>query len=212
MAITPSGAEAPWLLLVFTLPASKASKRVQIWRKLQKFGSVPFRNAGYILPNHPLHQERFEWLATAIRGYGGDASVLQIRSIDEASPSLQQEVFRLARSVDYSALMDEIEKLKPSARGTSGQIPRLKRRFPVHLPSRQRSRRTRVRSRSEALIRLSRVRHRHGASEQRRKSGSAGLLSDASCAYGIRGSKDPSRLFPTGERGWSPSAKNHATG
>jgi len=68
-------------------------------------------------------------LATAIRGYGGDASVLQIRSIDEASPSLQQEVFRVARSVDYSALMDEIEKLKPSARGTSGQIPRLKRRY-----------------------------------------------------------------------------------
>ncbi len=68
-------------------------------------------------------------MATAIRGYGGDASVLQIRSIDEASPSLQQEVFRLARSVEYSALMDEIEKLKPSARGTSGQIPRLKRRY-----------------------------------------------------------------------------------
>ena len=96
---------------------------------MQKFGAIPFRNAGYILPNCPAHQERFEWLGTAIRGYGGDASVLQILAIDEASPSLQQEVFRQARSADYSALIGEIAKLKPSASGTSGQIFRLKRRY-----------------------------------------------------------------------------------
>jgi hypothetical protein len=28
--------DAKWLLLVFTLPTSKASERVQMWRKLQR--------------------------------------------------------------------------------------------------------------------------------------------------------------------------------
>ena len=59
---------SPWLLLVFTLPSNKASERVGIWRKLQKFGSIQLRNAGYMLPNNPVNQERFEWLATARTG------------------------------------------------------------------------------------------------------------------------------------------------
>jgi hypothetical protein len=44
-----------------------ASERVQVWRKLQRFGSIPFRNAGSLLPNTLENQERFEWLAAAIR-------------------------------------------------------------------------------------------------------------------------------------------------
>ena len=121
-------ASSPWLLLVFTLPSSKASERVQIWRKLQRFGSIPFRNAGSILPNGPIHQERFEWLAANIRGHGGEASVLEIQTIDDVSPVMQEEAFRRARTADYAALIDEIEKLTPAIRGASGQMPRLRRR------------------------------------------------------------------------------------
>jgi hypothetical protein len=129
MTITSDAAIAPWLLLVFTLPSSKASERVQLWRKLQKFGSIPFRNAGYMLPNSPLHQERFEWLATAVRGHGGEASILQIQSIDGPSPALQQEAFRQARGADYVALLEEIDKHKASPKGVSAQLTRLKRRY-----------------------------------------------------------------------------------
>lgn len=123
MTITSSLEAPPWLLLVFTLPSTKASERVQIWRKLQRFGSIPFRNAGYILPNDPLHQERFEWVATAVRGHGGEASVLQIQAIDDTSPAQQEEAFRKARTADYSALIEEAGKLKPSG------VPRLRRRY-----------------------------------------------------------------------------------
>jgi hypothetical protein len=129
MKITSTRASSPWLLLVFTLPSSKASERVQIWRKLQRFGSIPFRNAGSILPNGPIHQERFEWLAATIREHGGEASVLEIQTIDDISPTMQQEAFRRARNVDYAALLDEVEKLTPAVRGASGQMPRLRRRY-----------------------------------------------------------------------------------
>lgn len=121
--------DSPWLLLVFTLPASKASERVQIWRKLQKIGSIPFRNAGYMLPNTTEHLERFEWLATAIRGFKGDASILQIQSVDDLPVGKIKEQFREARAGDYAALLEEVGKLKPSGAGKTSQSGRWRKRF-----------------------------------------------------------------------------------
>jgi hypothetical protein len=118
-----------WLLLVFTLPASKASERVQMWRKLQRFGSIPFRNAGSLLPNTPENQERFEWIATAIRASKGEASILQIQAIDDLSSDALQDQFRKARATDYTELIKDLQKLKPSAKGPSTQVLRLRRRF-----------------------------------------------------------------------------------
>jgi hypothetical protein len=129
MNVTSRWEGPPWLLLVFTLPSSKASERVGIWRKLQKFGSIPLRNAGYVLPNSPVNQERFEWLATAIRSSEGEASILQIQAIDDLPPRTLQEQFRRARATDYEALMEEARKLKPAAQGASTQLPRLRRRY-----------------------------------------------------------------------------------
>jgi hypothetical protein len=129
MNITKRQRDARWLLMVFTLPSGKASERVQIWRKLQKFGSMPFRNAGSMLPNTPGNLERFEWIATEIRGHQGEASVLQIHSVDDPSDPGLQDQFRRLREADYTALIKELQKLKPSVKGTSSQIPRLKRRY-----------------------------------------------------------------------------------
>ena len=36
----PISPTAPWLLLVFSLPAKSASQRVEIWRKLQRYGTL----------------------------------------------------------------------------------------------------------------------------------------------------------------------------
>jgi len=129
MTITGIIDDSPWLLLVFTLPASKASERVQIWRKLQKIGSIPFRNAGYMLPNTTEHLERFEWLATAIRDFKGEASILQIQSVDDLPVGKIKEQFREARAADYAALLEEIGKLKPSGAGKTSQIARWRKRF-----------------------------------------------------------------------------------
>ena len=128
MTLTGIIDNSPWLLLVFTLPASKASERVQIWRKLQKIGSIPFRNAGYMLPNTAEHLERFEWLATAIRGFKGVASILQIQSVDDLPVGKIKEQFREARAADYAALLEEIGKLKPSGAGKTSQSGRWRKR------------------------------------------------------------------------------------
>jgi hypothetical protein len=129
MVITMDVDTTPWLLLIFTLPSKKASQRVGVWRKLQKYGTLPLRNSGYILPNTPSNQERFEWVASAIRGFKGEASVLQIQGIDDLSPEVLKEQFRAARKPDYAALVSEVQQLKSSEQGFSTQLTRLKRRL-----------------------------------------------------------------------------------
>ena len=121
----------PWLLLVFSLPARSASQRVQVWRKLQRYGMLALRSSGYVLPNTAVNQERMEWLATAIRTYKGQASVVQVHGFDDLPPEHLKQLFVEARSRDYQKLLHEAKKilaLSPSRR-PGGRLPRIRRRF-----------------------------------------------------------------------------------
>src|SRR6266478_9687544 len=102
---------APWLLLVFSLPAKSASQRVEIWRKLQRYGMLPLRSSGYILPNSAVNQERMEWLAAAIRTYKGQASVVQAQGFDDLPAERLKQRFLEARARDYQRLLHEAKKI-----------------------------------------------------------------------------------------------------
>lgn len=131
MAIAKSLSDVPWLLLTFSLPTKRASQRVEVWRKLQRYGAVPLGNSGYLLPNDPASQERFEWLATTIRKYAGDASVVKVHSIDNLSIPQLVARFRDARSRDYQELIRELLKLSsiPNPQRASGRVSRIRTRF-----------------------------------------------------------------------------------
>ena len=86
-------AKPSWLLLVFSLAKKGASLRVTVWRKLQRYGALPLGNSGYFLPNAAENRERFEWLATAVRTKGGEASVVEVQSIDNCSFSQMKQRF-----------------------------------------------------------------------------------------------------------------------
>jgi hypothetical protein len=104
---------------------------VEIWRKLQRLGSVSLGNSGYLLPNNSSNRERFEWLATAIRGYHGDASVVEVQSIDNFSGSQIVERFVKARTHDYQELLRELRQqgsVSPAKRSSS-RLGRLRQRF-----------------------------------------------------------------------------------
>src|SRR5204862_431866 len=77
--------EADWLLLLFSLPTKRNSERVEVWRKLRRVGALPLGPPGYVLPNSGLNGEHFQWLAAAIRGYKGKASVIKVQAIDHVS-------------------------------------------------------------------------------------------------------------------------------
>lgn len=112
----------PWLLLVFSLPSRRASQRVEIWRKLQRYGVVTLGSSGYLLPNGPDNQERFEWLAAAVRDYGGSASVVAVQGIDNLPERQLIKNFREARAREYREVIKELTKLS-----TPGQHKRLRR-------------------------------------------------------------------------------------
>ena len=117
----------PWLLLVFSLARKGASLRVTVWRKLQRHGALPLGNSGYFLPNTDENRERFEWLATAVRTEGGEASVLEVQSIDNCSFEQMKQQFSDARAVDYRKLLKELRS--PASANQSPPITRLRQRF-----------------------------------------------------------------------------------
>jgi hypothetical protein len=127
----PRAEDVPWLLLVFSLPARSASRRVEIWRKLQRYGTLAVRGSGYLLPNTPANQERMEWLAAAIRTYKGEASVVRVQGFDDLPPEHLKQLFLDARSRDYQKLLHEAKKLfalSPERR-PGGRLNRVRRRF-----------------------------------------------------------------------------------
>jgi len=120
-----------WLLLTFTLPTKQASQRVEIWRKLQRYGSVPLGNSGYLLPSNPVNEERFQWLATAIRRYKGDASIVHVQSIDNISTPQLVARFAEARTREYQELIRQLQEFSslPLQKQAVGRLSRLRSRF-----------------------------------------------------------------------------------
>src|SRR5215471_16180175 len=120
-----------WLLLTFTLPTKRASQRVEVWRKLQRYGTVPLGNSGYLLPKDASNEERFQWLATAIRKYGGNASVVHVESIDNLSRPQLIGRFAEARAREYQELIRELQAFSSTrveGKG-AGRLSRLRNRF-----------------------------------------------------------------------------------
>ena len=118
-------------MLTFTLPTKRASQRVEIWRTLQRYGTVPLGNSGYLLPSNPANEERFQWLGAAIRKYGGEASIVHVRSIDNISTPQLIGRFAEARAHDYQELIRELEKFSslPVQKRAIGRLSRLRSRF-----------------------------------------------------------------------------------
>src|SRR5882724_13535671 len=131
MTVLKAERNIPWLLLTFTLPTKRASQRVEVWRKLQRYGTVPLGNSGYLLPSNPANEERFQWLATSIRKYGGEASIVHVRSIDNISTPQLIGRFAEARAREYQELIRELQKFSslPVQKRVVGRLSRLRGRF-----------------------------------------------------------------------------------
>ena len=99
----------PWLLLVFTLPSKNASARVDIWRKLKRYGALSLRTSGYVLPNTAENMERFEWIAAGIRKHKGQASVAQVKSFDDLPHERLVHLFVAGRNKEYEGLARELK-------------------------------------------------------------------------------------------------------
>jgi hypothetical protein len=119
-----------WLVLVFSLPAKSASQRVDVWRRLRRYGAIALPGGGHLLPRTPANEERLQWLATAIRKHKGEASIIRAEAIGDLPAPEIVKLFNSARTAEYDALGEEVKKvLGTRGEPPRGHLPRLQRRL-----------------------------------------------------------------------------------
>jgi hypothetical protein len=106
-----SHASNSWLFLLFNLPAKQSSDRVRFWRRLKKFGTIQLKSSTYVLPDEPVHYERFQWLAKEIIDTGGEATLVRVKDIEGMPYSAVVALFNDARSRDYDELVEPLNLL-----------------------------------------------------------------------------------------------------
>jgi hypothetical protein len=127
---------ASWLFLLFNLPAKQSSGRVKVWRRLKKFGAVQLKTSTYVLPNEPVHYERFQWLAKEIVDTGGEATLVRVKDIEGMPHAAVIALFNEARAREYDEiaeplthLLEEQKARKAPAETFISELDKLRRRF-----------------------------------------------------------------------------------
>lgn len=100
-----------WLLLLYALPAPQNTERVNLWRKLKKFGAIQLKTSAYVLPDTPTHHERFQWLAKQIVDDRGEATLLRVNDIEGLPYKQIVQLFNDAREKDYVELLRQLKIL-----------------------------------------------------------------------------------------------------
>lgn len=118
-----------WLLLLYGLPAKSSSERVNLWRKLKKFGAVQLKNSAYILPDTSTHFERFQWLAKQVRDSQGDATLIRVTEIEGLTREQVADLFRDSRRTDYEDLNKKVAAALKRKRPDAEALDGLRQRF-----------------------------------------------------------------------------------
>lgn len=123
-----------WLLLLYTLPVKRTTARVNLWRKLKKFGAVQLKTSAYVLPDDAAQYERLQWLAKEIRDAGGEATLIRMAEIEGMANRQIVQMFNDARLAEYKEVSDACraavarrKRMKPA--DLAAEIGRQQRRF-----------------------------------------------------------------------------------
>src|SRR5882724_5366848 len=81
-----------WLLLVYKVPPDPTARRVYVWRKLKRLGSILLHDSVWILPPTPYTREQLQWLTAEIVEMTGEAFLWQAQpnSPEQDEPLVQQ--------------------------------------------------------------------------------------------------------------------------
>lgn len=96
-----------WSVLFLTLPTWPSAVRLRIWRTLKSLGCGSMRDGVYVLPE--AQAVLFDPLVTEVRAHGGQASVLELSTRDEAQ--LAEVLALFDRAEAYSQWRAEAQSL-----------------------------------------------------------------------------------------------------
>lgn len=125
--------DAPWILLLFSLPSGSGTARVGVWRKLKKSGALPFKTSAYLLPNRTELVERFQWLALQVKDAGGDATLVFAAELEGVTHDGLVRQFHQARAAEYGEISTGLNELiarhrKKPDQSLAGELEKFRRR------------------------------------------------------------------------------------
>src|SRR6516165_2699587 len=125
-----------WLFLLFNLPAKRSRDRVKVWRWLKKFGAIQLKTSTYVLPDEPVHYERFQLLAKEIVDNGGESALVRVKEIEGVPYAALVAMFNEARAREYEEIAEPLTLLirdtragKTSPQALTNQLQKLHKRF-----------------------------------------------------------------------------------
>jgi hypothetical protein len=125
-----------WLFLMSNLPATHSSYRVRVWRQLKKFGAIQLKTSTYVLPDEPVHYERFQSLAKEIVDNGGEAALIRVKDVEGMPYPALIAMFNEARAREYDEIAEPLTSLirdtrdrKSSPEAFTKQLQKFLQRF-----------------------------------------------------------------------------------
>ena len=106
------GNRGRWLLLIYQLPKGSSSARTTIWRDVRRLGVLSLQHAVCLLPLSEDNRVAYERIARRVEEYGGEASILETASPDDAWHERTVSRFNAARNEEYEEVVDETERFR----------------------------------------------------------------------------------------------------
>jgi len=107
---------------------------VTLWRRLRRIGAISPKTGVYILPERDDCIESFQWLSQEVQQLNGEAIVMYVDRFDGLNNEQLIELFRAARTEDYTEIDAQAEELEAIAsteenRQIQNTLAKLRKRY-----------------------------------------------------------------------------------
>src|SRR6266581_6944188 len=108
-----------WIVFSYSLPTKAASsRRVALWRRLQRLGAVTPKAGVYVLPERDECVEAFQWLAQEVQQAKGEAVVMRVDRFEGLTDPQIIELFRDTCRKKYLEIESEAANVERALRAT----------------------------------------------------------------------------------------------
>jgi hypothetical protein len=108
-----------WVMLVYRLPRTPSTPRINVWRKLRRLGVVQVVDGVVALPLDSRNREQLEWLADEVVAAGGAATIW----VSQTATAAQERALATEMALRVA---DEYRAITASAQGAvdGGEVQR----------------------------------------------------------------------------------------
>ncbi|MDK2894926.1 MAG: hypothetical protein PWQ98_1052 [Moorella sp. (in: firmicutes)] len=99
-----------WHLFIYKVPGEPSSKRIYLWRELNRLGALYLQQAACLLPARPGLLEKLEQLKSRVEEFAGTAYLFPNLNLDPGQEAQIIEQFKEMRNKEYQEIIKEINK------------------------------------------------------------------------------------------------------